>query len=123
MLPNTYDEWHGMRAHSLFVFHFASSLAGEFHTLGTLALTDHSLQQPQIVLLREGTDTSQGKAQLISNINACMAVNNRARPLIYDYYSPSLFCSGGRVREHDAGPSRHGQTHPLGEFPLYVGLN
>merc|ERR1712159_210379 len=30
--------------------------------------------QPQIVLLREGTDTSQGKAQLISNINACMAV-------------------------------------------------
>merc|ERR1719446_244946 len=30
--------------------------------------------QPQIVLLREGTDTSQGKAQLISNINACQAV-------------------------------------------------
>merc|ERR1711865_37890 len=30
--------------------------------------------QPQIVLLREGTDTSQGKPQLISNINACMAV-------------------------------------------------
>jgi len=30
--------------------------------------------QPQIVLLREGTDTSQGKAQLISNINACLAV-------------------------------------------------
>lgn len=30
--------------------------------------------QPQIVLLREGTDTSQGKPQLISNINACQAV-------------------------------------------------
>merc|ERR1719487_1551129 len=30
--------------------------------------------QPQIVLLKEGTDTSQGKAQLISNINACQAV-------------------------------------------------
>ena len=29
--------------------------------------------QPQIVLLREGTDTSQGKPQLISNINACQA--------------------------------------------------
>lgn len=27
--------------------------------------------QPTILLLREGTDTSQGKAQLISNINAC----------------------------------------------------
>jgi len=30
--------------------------------------------QPQIILLREGTDTSQGKPQLVSNINACMAV-------------------------------------------------
>ena len=33
--------------------------------------------QPQIVLLKQGTDTSQGKAQLkaqlISNINACQA--------------------------------------------------
>lgn len=28
--------------------------------------------QPQIILLKEGTDTSQGKAQLVSNINACM---------------------------------------------------
>merc|ERR1719223_968710 len=30
--------------------------------------------QPQIILLKEGTDSSQGKAQLISNINACQAV-------------------------------------------------
>ncbi|RNF08597.1 T-complex protein 1 subunit eta [Trypanosoma conorhini] len=30
--------------------------------------------QPQLILLREGTDTSQGKPQLISNINACMNV-------------------------------------------------
>ena len=30
--------------------------------------------QPQIILLRDGTDTSQGKPQLISNINACMGV-------------------------------------------------
>lgn len=30
--------------------------------------------QPQIVLLKEGTDTSQGKPQLISNINACQSV-------------------------------------------------
>ena len=37
------------------------------------------LQQPQIVLLREGTDTSQGKGQLISNINACMAVVDSIR--------------------------------------------
>ncbi|KAJ9454888.1 T-complex protein 1 subunit eta [Diplonema papillatum] len=30
--------------------------------------------QPQIILLREGTDTSQGIGQLISNINACLTV-------------------------------------------------
>ncbi|KZS91639.1 hypothetical protein SISNIDRAFT_443092 [Sistotremastrum niveocremeum HHB9708] len=30
--------------------------------------------QPTIVLLKEGTDTSQGKGQLLSNISACLAV-------------------------------------------------
>ena len=30
--------------------------------------------QPTIVLLKEGTDTSQGVGQLVSNINACQAV-------------------------------------------------
>ena len=30
--------------------------------------------QPRIVILKEGTDTSQGKGQVISNINACEAV-------------------------------------------------
>ena len=37
------------------------------------------LQAPQIVLLKEGTDTSQGTPQLISNINACMAVADVVR--------------------------------------------
>lgn len=37
------------------------------------------VQQPQIILLKEGTDTSQGKAQLISNINACVAVVDAVR--------------------------------------------
>ncbi len=31
--------------------------------------------QPQIVLLRDGTDDSQGRNQIISNINACYAVS------------------------------------------------
>jgi len=35
--------------------------------------------QPQIILLREGTDTSQGIAQLISNINACEAVGETVK--------------------------------------------
>jgi len=39
-----------------------------------LGMHPSQMMQPQIVLLKEGTDTSQGKAQLISNINACQAV-------------------------------------------------
>lgn len=39
-----------------------------------LAARAHLEQQPTILLLREGTDTSQGKAQLVSNINAISAV-------------------------------------------------
>eukprot|EP00897_Mesotaenium_endlicherianum_P011061 jgi/Mesen1/9984/ME000072S09395 len=38
-----------------------------------------NMMQPQIILLKEGTDTSQGKAQLISNINACLAVVDAVR--------------------------------------------
>ncbi|KZV93855.1 hypothetical protein EXIGLDRAFT_673665 [Exidia glandulosa HHB12029] len=30
--------------------------------------------QPTVLLLRDGTDTSQGKGQLLSNINACLAI-------------------------------------------------
>lgn len=37
------------------------------------------MQQPPIILLKEGTDTSQGKAQLISNINACQAIMESVR--------------------------------------------
>lgn len=35
--------------------------------------------QPTILLLREGTDTSQGRAQVVSNINACQAVVDLVR--------------------------------------------
>jgi T-complex protein 1 subunit eta len=35
--------------------------------------------QAPIILLREGTDTSQGKPQLISNINACQAIVDAVR--------------------------------------------
>lgn len=35
--------------------------------------------QPQIILLKEGTDTSQGRGQLIANINACQAVMEAVR--------------------------------------------
>ncbi|KAF8658799.1 hypothetical protein HU200_059286 [Digitaria exilis] len=36
-------------------------------------------QQPQVILLKEGTDTSQGKAQMVSNINTCTAVVDTVR--------------------------------------------
>ncbi|XP_046386241.1 T-complex protein 1 subunit eta [Ischnura elegans] len=35
--------------------------------------------QPQIILLKEGTENSQGKPQLVSNINACQAVVDAIR--------------------------------------------
>jgi len=35
--------------------------------------------QPQIILLKEGTDTSQGKGQIVSNINACAVVTDAVR--------------------------------------------
>ena len=54
------------------------------------------VQQPQIVLLREGTDTSQGKAQLISNINACCAVVDAVRTTLV------------RRRAATRRPGRHG---------------
>ncbi|CAH1103472.1 unnamed protein product [Psylliodes chrysocephalus] len=37
------------------------------------------MMQPQILLLKEGTDSSQGKPQLISNINACQNVVDAIR--------------------------------------------
>ena len=40
--------------------------------------------QPQIVLLKEGTETAQGKQQVVSNINACQVIN------IEDFYFTAL---------------------------------
>jgi T-complex protein 1 subunit eta len=36
-------------------------------------------QQPQIILLKEGTENHQGRPQLISNINACEAIVDAIR--------------------------------------------
>lgn len=62
--------------------------------------------QPQIILLKEGTDSSQGKPQLISNINACMAVVDTVRTtlgprgmdkLIHDSKVRSAHANVGRL--------------------------
>jgi len=52
-------------------------------------------QQSQVILLKEGTETLQGKAQMVSNINACTAVVDTVRTTL--------------------GPPRHGQARPGAE--------
>ncbi|KAH0845882.1 T-complex protein 1, eta subunit [Fonsecaea monophora] len=42
-------------------------------------------QTPTIIVLKEGTDASQGKPQVISNINACLAVQNTIKSTLGPY--------------------------------------
>ena len=57
-----------------------------------------SRRQPQIILLRDGTDESQGKAQLISNINACQAVAEAVRTTLGPRGMDKLIHDGQKVR-------------------------
>jgi T-complex protein 1 subunit eta len=54
-------------------------------------------QQPGIILLREGTDSSQGKPQLISNINACGAVVDAVRTTLGPRGMDKLMYDGQKV--------------------------
>jgi len=51
--------------------------------------------QPQIILLREGTESAQGKSQLISNINACQAVVEAIRTTLGPRGMDKLIVDGG----------------------------
>lgn len=42
-------------------------------------------QTPTIIVLKEGTDQSQGRGQIISNINACLAVQNTIKTTLGPY--------------------------------------
>ena len=53
--------------------------------------------QPQIILLRDGTDESQGKAQLVSNINACQAVAEAVRTTLGPRGMDKLIHDGTRA--------------------------
>lgn len=55
------------------------------------------MMQPQIILLKEGTDTSQGKGQLISNINACTAVADTIRTTLGPRGMDKLVFDGKKV--------------------------
>mmetsp|Transcript_45119 Transcript_45119/g.68014 ORF Transcript_45119/g.68014 Transcript_45119/m.68014 type:complete len:113 (-) Transcript_45119:23-361(-) len=53
--------------------------------------------RPGVILLREGTDTSQGKAQLVSNINACQAVADAVRTTLGPRGMDKLVFDGRKV--------------------------
>jgi len=55
------------------------------------------MMQPGIILLREGTDTSQGKPQLVSNINACQAVAETIRTTLGPRGMDKLVSDGSKV--------------------------
>jgi T-complex protein 1 subunit eta len=54
--------------------------------------------RPPIILLKDGTDTSQGKGQLISNINACQAVAEAIRTTLGPRGMDKLIHDGTKVR-------------------------
>mmetsp|Transcript_36901 Transcript_36901/g.88856 ORF Transcript_36901/g.88856 Transcript_36901/m.88856 type:complete len:563 (-) Transcript_36901:185-1873(-) len=53
--------------------------------------------RPNIILLKEGTDSSQGKAQIISNINACAAVVDIVRSTLGPRGMDKLLYEGGEA--------------------------
>jgi len=53
--------------------------------------------QPQILLLKEGTDTSQGKPQLISNINACQSIVDAVRTTLGPRGMDKLVVNNGKA--------------------------
>jgi T-complex protein 1 subunit eta len=55
------------------------------------------MMQPQIVLLKEGSDQSQGKGQLISNINACEAVVEIIKTTLGPRGTDKLIHTGNKV--------------------------
>lgn len=50
-------------------------------------------QTPTIVVLKEGTDASQGRGQVISNINACLAIQDAIRSTLGPLGSDILVCA------------------------------
>jgi T-complex protein 1 subunit eta len=59
--------------------------------------------RPTVLLLREGTDTSQGKAQLLSNINACQAVVDIVRTTLGPRGMDKLIHTDTAVRGFGSG--------------------
>jgi len=54
-------------------------------------------RQPTVILLRDGTDTSQGAPQIVSNINACQAVAEAVRTTLGPRGMDKLISDGSRA--------------------------
>lgn len=50
-----------------------------------LSIMSFGGQTPTIIVLKEGTDSSQGKGQIISNILACLSVQDTIRSTLGPY--------------------------------------
>ncbi|XP_054765651.1 T-complex protein 1 subunit eta-like [Lytechinus pictus] len=56
------------------------------------------MMQPQIIVLKEGTEASQGRSQVVSNINACQVVSDAVRTTLGPRGMDKLIVEGsGRV--------------------------
>jgi len=53
--------------------------------------------KPNIILLKDGTDTSQGKGQIVSNINACLAVVDIVKTTLGPRGMDKLIEEGGQT--------------------------
>lgn len=62
-----------------------------------LSFVSFSPQQPGIILLKEGTDSSQGKPQLISNISACQFIADAVRTTLGPRGMDKLIVDSGGV--------------------------
>jgi len=83
-------------------------------------------QQPGIILLREGTDTSQGKAQLVSNINACQAVMDTVRTTLGPRGMDKLMFDGKRVTISNDGATIMKQldiAHPAAKTLVDISMS
>ncbi|QPG73556.1 T-complex protein 1 subunit eta [Brettanomyces nanus] len=54
-------------------------------------------QTPTVVVLKEGTDTSQGRGQILSNIDACLAIQDTLKPTLGPFGSDVLIVDGGKT--------------------------
>ena len=58
------------------------------------------MQNAPIILLKEGTDTSQGRPQIVSNINACQVIADAVRTTLGPRGMDKLIVDGhGNARD------------------------